>query len=77
MPHYEYRCKNCQNTFEKFQKISEAPIKNCPSCLQETAVRIPSAGAALSFQGKGFYITDYGSKKTSSCACGKEDACSA
>ena len=30
MPIYEYKCSNCSHEFEKIQKISEEPIKECP-----------------------------------------------
>ena len=74
MPHYDYRCLSCDFIFEKLQKMTDAPLKECPSCSELSAVRIPSAGIGLNFRGKGFYITDYGQKNglDSSCLCGKE-----
>ena len=32
MPTYEYRCPNCGNDFELFQKMSEEPVAACPKC---------------------------------------------
>ena len=32
MPIYEYQCEKCGHEFEREQRISEAPIKKCPSC---------------------------------------------
>ncbi|MBB4635369.1 FmdB family zinc ribbon protein [Longimicrobium terrae] len=58
MPTYEYRCPNCGNDFEKFQKMSDEPVADCPACGTPTPRRI-SAGAGLVFKGSGFYITDY------------------
>jgi putative FmdB family regulatory protein len=58
MPTYEYRCPQCGSDFEKFQKMSEPPVADCPSC-GEPAERRMSAGAGLLFKGSGFYITDY------------------
>jgi len=77
MPHYDYSCTSCGSVFERFQKITDAPLKECLSCNQLTAIRVPSAGIGLSFQGKGFYITDYGAKKesNSSCLCKKGEGC--
>jgi putative FmdB family regulatory protein len=35
MPTYEYLCESCRYRFEKFQNISDAPIKECPKCGKE------------------------------------------
>lgn len=32
MPTYNYKCTECDHTFEKRQKISDEPIKECPKC---------------------------------------------
>lgn len=66
MPTYTYKCKNCQNVFEKFQKINSDPLKICPVCNQETLSRIIDGGAGLIFKGNGFYITDYKKSNSSS-----------
>jgi putative FmdB family regulatory protein len=58
MPTYEYRCPACGHDFEKFQRMSDDPVAECPSC-DANAVRRISAGAGLVFKGSGFYITDY------------------
>jgi putative FmdB family regulatory protein len=58
MPTYEYRCPECGTDFEKFQKMSDEPVAECPSCGAKAERRI-SAGAGLVFKGSGFYITDY------------------
>ena len=58
MPTYEYRCPACQNEFEKFQRMSDEPVAECPEC-GASAERQLSAGAGLLFKGSGFYITDY------------------
>ena len=62
MPTYEYRCKDCKNEFDVFQKISDSPVKICPECGGEVK-RLISAGLTPIFKGSGFYETDY--KKTS------------
>lgn len=59
MPTYEYQCDACQKRFEKFQPMSAAPIKKCPSCGKSKVRRLIGAGAGLIFKGSGFYITDY------------------
>jgi putative FmdB family regulatory protein len=58
MPTYEYRCPACGTDFEKFQKMSDPPLADCPAC-GAAAERRMSAGAGLVFKGSGFYITDY------------------
>lgn len=58
MPTYEYRCPQCGTEFEKFQKMSDLPVAECPGC-GAAAERRLSGGAGLLFKGSGFYITDY------------------
>ena len=65
MPTYDYKCKSCDYVFEKFQKFSEEPIKNCPKCDGEVKKLIGSGGIPV-FKGSGFYETDYKNKKTES-----------
>ena len=69
MPTYDYKCLECENTFEVFQKITEDPITNCPKCNGKVK-RLIGAGAGPIFKGSGFYQTDYknGSKKPESCS---------
>ncbi|MEJ2502769.1 MAG: zinc ribbon domain-containing protein [Gemmatimonadota bacterium] len=57
MPTYEYRCP-VGHEFEKFQRMSDPPVAECPEC-GEPSERMLSAGAGLLFKGDGFYITDY------------------
>jgi putative FmdB family regulatory protein len=58
MPTYEYRCTACQHEFEKFQRMSDEPGAECPTCGSPSERRL-SGGAGLLFKGSGFYITDY------------------
>ena len=59
MPTYEYECRGCGDTFEKFQSITARPLRRCPSCKDGKVRRLIGAGAGLIFKGSGFYITDY------------------
>lgn len=61
MPTYEYRCTGCGAEFEKFQRMSDEPVAECPEC-GKRAERKLSGGAGLLFKGSGFYITDYRSE---------------
>lgn len=59
MPTYEYICRACGHEFERFQKITADPVKDCPECGEARAERRISAGGGLVFKGPGFYATDY------------------
>ncbi len=59
MPTYDYLCDACEHAWELFQKITDDPIKKCPGCGKNKAVRQFGTGAAIMFKGSGFYETDY------------------
>ena len=73
MPTYEYKCLDCGNFFEEFQRITEDPLTTCPKCCGNVK-RLISAGAGPIFKGSGFYHTDYknNSSKTSSGKSGNK-----
>lgn len=59
MPTYEFRCE-AGHSFDRFLKMSEAPLElACVQC-GKPATRQMSGGAGLVFKGSGFYLTDYG-----------------
>ncbi len=60
MPTYEYRRPD-GSTFEVLQSFSDAPLKRDP----DTGVSIERVfhAPAVHFKGKGFYNTDYGTRK--------------
>jgi putative FmdB family regulatory protein len=62
MPTYSYVCDACGHRFNRFQSMTDAPVRECPECGQEHARRLISAGAGLIFKGSGFYLTDYARK---------------
>lgn len=59
MPLYEYRCRECGRRFERLQKVSAEPVRECPYC-SGTVDRLLGV-PALQFKGSGWYVTDYGS----------------
>jgi putative FmdB family regulatory protein len=59
MPIYEYRCPKCGD-FDQMQKISEGPLKKCPTCKAKVTKLI--SNPAFHLKGAGWYITDYGRK---------------
>lgn len=58
MPTYEYKCRDCGEKFDEFQKITDPPLTRCPACGGEVD-RVISGGSGVMFKGSGFYITDY------------------
>ena len=60
MPIYEYRCNECEITFELKQSIKEEAVAACTKCGKPVG-RIISAPAIM-FKGTGWYITDYSDK---------------
>jgi len=59
MPIYEYQCKKC-GQFEEMQKITDPPLKRCPTCHAKVTKLISNTSFQL--KGTGWYITDYGRK---------------
>jgi len=62
MPIYEYVCSDCEHEFEALQKMSDAPLRDCPACeKQSLKKKISAPGFRLS--GSGWYETDFKSDK--------------
>ena len=61
MPTYEYRCASCGHEMEAFQSIKDEPLKECPSCHQQSLERLIS-GAAFQLKGGGWYKDLYSKK---------------
>lgn len=64
MPIYEYRCQECGCELEKLQRMSDAPLVDCPACKRPALRRLISA-AGFRLKGAGWYETDFkqGQKK--------------
>lgn len=72
MPIYEYICADCGHEFETLQKMSDAPLRDCPSCSQESLKKkISAPGFRLS--GSGWYETDFKSDKQKNLSKGDSD----
>ena len=74
MPIYEYHCPKCGD-FDQMQKITEGPLKKCPTCKAKVTKLI--SNPAFHLKGGGWYITDYGRKDgggTSSESKSSEDS---
>lgn len=64
MPIYEYQCAECGAEKEVLQKISDAPLTECPVC-GKSALRKKISAVAFRLKGSGWYETDFksGNKK--------------
>ena len=70
MPIYEYRCNSCQDDFEVTQKISDAPLTECPKCRGRLEKLISQSSFVL--KGSGWYMSDYGRKDSGKTKEAKE-----
>ena len=61
MPIYEYECSSCHHKFDVLQKINDEPVKACPACNSDTAIKLVSA-AGFQLKGTGWYATDFKDK---------------
>jgi putative FmdB family regulatory protein len=62
MPFYEYECPNCGYRDEVLQKITDKPLKKCPSCGKNSLRKLMSA-PVFRLKGSGWYETDFKSDK--------------
>lgn len=58
MPIYDYQCTSCDHELETIQKISAAPLTDCPAC-QKPTLRKKVSAAAFRLSGSGWYETDF------------------
>lgn len=58
MPIYEYACKKCNHTLDALQKMSDAPLVDCPECGEPELRRLVSA-PRFRLKGQGWYETDF------------------
>ena len=58
MPIYEYRCAACGFQKEFLQKLSDAPLKDCPECGKASLNKMVTA-AGFQLKGSGWYATDF------------------
>lgn len=58
MPIYAYKCESCGHSKDVLQKISDAPLTDCPSCGAPTFKKQLTA-AGFRLKGSGWYATDF------------------
>lgn len=76
MPIYEYACKSCGHQMEALQKISDAPLSDCPEC-GDAGLEKQISAAGFVLKGGGWYVTDFrekGKKKDPGGDAAKTDA---
>ncbi|MBI2295650.1 MAG: zinc ribbon domain-containing protein [Betaproteobacteria bacterium] len=61
MPIYEYRCGACGFQKEYLQRMSDAPLTDCPKCGKRTFDKMVTA-AGFHLKGTGWYATDFKNK---------------
>lgn len=61
MPIYEYQCTLCGRELEAFQKITDAPLTECPNCHKDALKKLVSA-TSFQLKGTGWYATDFRDK---------------
>jgi putative FmdB family regulatory protein len=58
MPIYEYQCQACDHLLEALQKLSDAPLLDCPSC-QAPQLKKKISAVGFRLKGSGWYETDF------------------
>ena len=58
MPIYAYKCESCGHAKDVLQKISDAPLTECPVCGAATFNKQLTA-AGFQLKGSGWYATDF------------------
>ena len=73
MPIYEYRCDGCNTVFEEWRRHTDDIMEEpCPKC-HKTAHRLIS-NTSFVLKGGGWYVTEYGGRKTETPANASGDA---
>jgi putative FmdB family regulatory protein len=73
MPIYAYRCESCGHSMDALQKISDAPLVDCPACGAAT-LRKQVTAAGFQLKGSGWYVTDFRGDAKKGAAEKKDDA---
>jgi len=69
MPIYAYKCSACGFAKDVLQKISDAPLSDCPSC-GHSAFQKQLTAAGFQLKGTGWYVTDFRGGKAEAPAAG-------
>ena len=58
MPIYAYKCESCGFSKDVLQKMSDAPLSDCPSC-GGSSFKKQLTAAGFQLKGSGWYATDF------------------
>ena len=58
MPIYAYKCSSCGQAQDVLQKLSAAPLTECPACGKSTYSKQITA-PQFQLKGSGWYVTDF------------------
>ena len=58
MPIYAYKCASCGHAKDVLQKMSDAPLTECPAC-GASAFEKQLTAAGFQLKGSGWYATDF------------------
>ena len=67
MPIYAYKCESCGHARDVLQKMSDAPLTECPACGAAT-FRKQLTAAGFQLKGSGWYATDFRNGPTPAAA---------
>ena len=70
MPIYAYRCAECGGAHDALQKMSDAPLVDCPACGKPALVKQVTA-AGFQLKGSGWYVTDFRNGGSSNASAAK------
>jgi len=77
MPTYEYEGTACGHKFERFQSMSEEPVKKCPEC-EGPVQRSVGGGMAVILKGDARRSEGACSlERTGRTCCGRDERCGA
>jgi putative FmdB family regulatory protein len=76
MPIYAYRCESCGFQKDALQKMSDAPLTQCPQCGKDS-FRKQVTAAGFQLKGSGWYVTDFRGGNNGAPAAKKDDGASA
>jgi len=75
MPIYAYKCESCGHAKDVLQKISDAPLTDCPAC-GAASFRKQLTAAGFQLKGSGWYATDFKGGGASSAGVAASSAAS-
>ncbi len=58
MPIYAYRCESCGHQQDVLQKLSDAPLTDCPAC-GASSFKKQLTAPGFQLKGSGWYVTDF------------------